>query len=310
MSTAAESDSFASDSSSPEVGRYRTVTLMTDLGTADGYVGVLHSIIRQLAPGVEVVDLTHEIPACDIQAGALVLARSVQYLCPGVIVGAVDPGVGSGQRPVALEVAGGAAVLIGPDNGVLASAVGMIGGAERAFVLDNPDAHLGAGTTTFATRDIYAPVAARLCAGATLEDVGTEIDPNSLLPGLVPLNNVDAAEDGTPFVEAEVLWVDRFGNVQFNIDPDDIAGWPDTVQLDANGVPRTLVRVETFSQLQSSQVGLLVDSDGLLSVAMYGRSAAEELSLQRGDGITISPLADETPRTSVSLGPTRRTGGE
>lgn len=298
------------EADAPAVGRYRTVTLMTDLGTADGYVGVLHSIIRQFAPGVDIVDLTHEIPACDIQAGALVLARSVQYLCPGVIVAAVDPGVGSGQRPVALEVAGGAAVLIGPDNGLLASAVGMIGGAERAFVLDSPDHHLGAGAATFATRDIFAPVAAHLCAGATLEEVGSEVDPNSLLPGLVPLNNVGAAEDGTPFVEAEVLWVDRFGNVQVNVDPDDIAGWSDTVQLVSGGVPRTLIRVDTFSQLQTSQVGLLVDSDGLMSVAMYARSASEELSLHRGDGITITPLADETPRTSVSLGPTRRTGGE
>ncbi|NLA37153.1 MAG: SAM-dependent chlorinase/fluorinase [Actinobacteria bacterium] len=299
-------------SDAPDVAarRYNAITVMSDLGTADGYVGVLHSIMRQLAPGVEIVDLTHDIPACDIQAGALVLARSVQYLCPGVIIGAVDPGVGSGQRPVALEVAGGAAVLVGPDNGVLASAVGMISGADRAFVLDNTDFHIGGGAATFATRDIFAPVAAHLCAGATLEDVGTEIDPNSLLPGLVPLNNVDVGEDGTPFVEAEVLWVDRFGNVQLNVDPDDIAGWPEAVQLDASGVPRTLVRVATFSQLQTSQIGLLVDSDGLLTVAMYARSAAEELSLHRGDGIRISPLEDDTPRTSVSLGPTRRTGGE
>ena len=122
--------------------RYDTVTLLSDFGTADGFVGVVHSVIRQLCPGVGIVDLTHDIAPFDVRAASLVLARSIQFVCPGVIMAVVDPGVGTARRPVAIEVAGGRAVFVGPDNGVLAPAVGMIGGAERAIVLDNPEFHL------------------------------------------------------------------------------------------------------------------------------------------------------------------------
>ena len=291
--------------------RYDTVTLLSDLGTADGYVGVLHSIVRQLAPGVGVVDLTHEIEACDVQAGALVLARSVQYLCPGVIVGLVDPGVGSDRRPIALEVAGGAAVLIGPDNGLLASAVGMIGGAERAVVLDNVDYHLRSDATTFAARDIFAPVAAHLCAGVAFEDLGTLVDPATLTPGLVPLNRTEQDADGTPVLEAEALWVDRFGNVQLNAELDDVAEFGDLLEVRTTRGARTVSLVSTYSDLADGAIGLLVDSDGLLSLVTYGRSASTELVVSRGDAVSLRPISDDGTATSttVALGPTRRLGG-
>lgn len=291
--------------------RYDTVTLLSDLGTADGYVGVLHSIVRQLAPGAGVVDLTHEIEACDVQAGALVLARSVQYLCPGVIVGLVDPGVGSDRRPIALEVAGGAAVLIGPDNGLLASAVGMIGGAERAVVLDNVDYHLRSDATTFAARDIFAPVAAHLCAGVAFEDLGTLVDPATLTPGLVPLNRTEQDADGTPVLEAEALWVDRFGNVQLNAELDDVAEFGDLLEVRTTRGARTVSLVSTYSDLADGTIGLLVDSDGLLSLVTYGRSASTELVVSRGDAVSLRPISDDGTATSttVALGPTRRLGG-
>lgn len=291
--------------------RYDTVTLLSDLGTTDGYVGVLHSIVRQLAPGVGVVDLTHEIEACDVQAGALVLARSVQYLCPGVIVGLVDPGVGSDRRPIALEVAGGAAVLVGPDNGLLASAVGMIGGAERAVVLDNVDYHLRSDATTFAARDIFAPVAAHLCAGVAFEDLGTLVDPATLTPGLVPLNRTEQDADGTPVLEAEALWVDRFGNVQLNAELDDVAEFGDLLEVRTTRGARTVSLVSTYSDLADGAIGLLVDSDGLLSLVTYGRSASTELVVSRGDAVSLRPISDDGTATSttVALGPTRRLGG-
>ena len=293
------------------ISRYDTVTLLSDLGTTDGYVGVLHSIVRQLAPGVGVVDLTHEIEACDVQAGALVLARSVQYLCPGVIVGLVDPGVGSDRRPIALEVAGGAAVLVGPDNGLLASAVGMIGGAERAVVLDNVDYHLRSDATTFAARDIFAPVAAHLCAGVAFEDLGTLVDPATLTPGLVPLNRTEQDADGTPVLEAEALWVDRFGNVQLNAELDDVAEFGDLLEVRTTRGARTVSLVSTYSDLADGTIGLLVDSDGLLSLVTYGRSASTELVVSRGDAVSLRPISDDGTATSttVALGPTRRLGG-
>ena len=98
--------------------RYDTISFLSDYGTTDEFVGVVHSVIHQLCPGVRIVDITHQVAPYDVRAGGLTLARSVQYLAPGVVVAVVDPGVGSTRRPIAVEVGDGASVLVGPDNGV------------------------------------------------------------------------------------------------------------------------------------------------------------------------------------------------
>ncbi len=286
--------------------RYDTVTLLSDMGTVDGFVGVVHSVIRQMAPGVGVVDLSHGVAPFDVRGGSLTLARSVQYLCPGVIVGLVDPGAGGPQRPIALEVAGGAAVLIGPDNGLLAPAVGMIGGAERAVVLDDPTYHLPTSATTFAGRDVFAPVAAHLCNGIALTDLGTEVDPATLMPGLVPLTSVEHDGDGVPVLSAEVLWVDHFGNAQLNVDPDEIDGWGDRLHVRVGSTVRTAARVRAFAELGTGEIGVLVDADGLVALVADRHAAADELGITTGDAVTLTPLGDEgTPvgtRTAVTIG--------
>ncbi|MFN8050176.1 MAG: SAM-dependent chlorinase/fluorinase [Acidimicrobiales bacterium] len=291
---------------------YDTVTLLSDFGTADGFVGVVHSVIRQMAPGVGIVDLTHEVAPFDVRGGSLTLARSVQFLCPGVIVAMVDPAVGTEQRHVALVVAGGAAVLIGPDNGLLAPAVGMLGGAERAVVLDNSEHHLPTTSTTFPGRDVYAPVAAALCNGVELDALGTEVDPGSLMPGLVPLTSLEDGPDGLPVLGAEVLWVDRFGNVQLNVEPEEIDAFGARLTARVSGVARTVSRVSAFAGLGTGELGLLVDADGLISIVADRSSAAEELGLAVGDAVALSPLGDDDDRgvrTAVQIGRTR-TGGE
>src|SRR5439155_14995424 len=110
------------------------------------------------------------------------------------------------------------AVFVGPDNGLLAGAVAVTGGARRAVALTNPAYQLPAPGATFAGRDVFGPAAAHLCNGVDLADLGEEVDPHSLLPGLLPITRI---EDGA--LVAEVLWVDRYGNVQLNVDPDEIA---------------------------------------------------------------------------------------
>src|SRR5262245_64971852 len=122
--------------------RYETVTFLSDYGHADEFVGVCHSVIHAIAPEANVIDLNHEVPAHDVRAGALCLARSVQYLCAGVVLAVVDPGVGTDRRAVAVEVGGGQSVLIGPDNGLLAPAVALCEGATRAVELNNADYQL------------------------------------------------------------------------------------------------------------------------------------------------------------------------
>lgn len=264
--------------------RYDTVTFLSDYGTADEFVGVVHSVIRQLAPGVGVVDLTHEIAPYDVRAASLTLARSAQYLCPGVVLAVVDPGVGTSRRAVAVEVAGGKGVLIGPDNGVLAGAVAMTGGAERAVVLDRPEYHLSAPGPTFDGRDVFAPAAAHLCRGVPLEEIGTPIDPVSLTPGLMPLSELD--EDGV--LRAEVLWIDRYGNAQLNVDPDQLDGWPSRIQLHLEGASGAARRVDAFAELRAGEIGLLVDSYGLMALVADRSSAAEELQLHPGSAVGLT----------------------
>src|SRR2546421_918797 len=162
--------------------RYETVSFLSDYGLVDEFVGVVKSVIRSIAPPVTVVDITHQVPAHDVRAGSLTLVRAVQYLPPGVVLAVVDPGVGSGRRAIAVEVAEAEAVFVGPDNGLLASAVSMTGGATRAVSLTNEAYHLPAPGPTFAGRDVFAPAAANLCNGVDLAELGDPVDPLTLLP--------------------------------------------------------------------------------------------------------------------------------
>jgi S-adenosylmethionine hydrolase len=158
----------------------------------------------------------------------------------------------------------------------------MAGGAGRAVSLTNDEYHLPSPGPTFAGRDVFAPAAAHLCAGVDIAALGEAIDPNTLQPGLLPLTR---HEDAT--VVGEVLWVDRFGNAQLNVDPDEVAAMGDVVTLHAGEQVRTAVRAGTFAELDPGQVGLVVDSYGLLALALDRRSAAEELRLHPGDAVTL-----------------------
>src|SRR4051812_29757562 len=159
-----------------------------------------------IEPELRIVDVTHDVPAFDVRAGALALVRAVQYLPEGVVLAVVDPGVGTDRRCVAVDV--GNAVLVGPDNGLLAPAVAMLGGPQRVVEITSPDHRLVAPGPTFAGRDIMAPAAAYVAAGTAIDALGPEIDPVLLTPALVPLPN----EDGDGRITGEVLWVDHYGN--------------------------------------------------------------------------------------------------
>ncbi|HEX7168307.1 MAG TPA: SAM-dependent chlorinase/fluorinase, partial [Acidimicrobiales bacterium] len=151
--------------------RHDTISFLSDYGTVDEFVGVVKSVVRSLAPHVTVIDVSHEVAPHDVRGGGLTLMRSAQYLAAGVVLAVVDPGVGTARRAVAVEVAGGEAVFVGPDNGLLAPAVAMAGGADRAVELTNADYHLPAPGPTFAGRDVFGPVSAHLCNGVDLLDL-------------------------------------------------------------------------------------------------------------------------------------------
>lgn len=286
--------------------RYDTVSFLTDYGTADEFVGVVKAVIRDLAPHSTVLDLTHEIAPFDIRAGALALARCIGYVPGGVVLAVVDPGVATDRRAVAIEVAGGAGVIVGPDNGLLAPAVAMAGGADRAVELTNPEYQLDAAGATFAGRDVFAPAAAHLCNGVDLYELGTPIDPSLLLPGTIPLPR----DEGDELI-TEVLWVDRFGNAQLNVGPDDLpAGWGSMLEVSipnptdpSDTATRTATRATSFAELAGGAIGLVLDSYGMLAVAMDQRSAADELGVGAGDQIVLRDLGEPEPSvTPVEFG--------
>lgn len=270
--------------------RYRTISFLSDYGTADEFVGVVKSVVRTISPEVAVIDVTHHVPAYNVRAGALALARSAAYLAPGVVLAVVDPGVGTPRRAIAVEVGDGQSVLVGPDNGLLAPAVALVGGATRAVALTNPDYRLLAPGATFDGRDVFGPAAAHLCNGVPLTDLGPAVDPSTLLPGVIPV----ARSEGDNLV-AEVLWVDGFGNAQLNVGPDDIAGWGDRVhvQFGQGGSARTASAVEAYGQLTVGQLGWMVDSSGLVALCLQQRSAADELGLAAGSEVLLRSLRDD-----------------
>lgn len=302
--------------------RFDTVSFLSDLGVGSDTVGVVRAIVRDLAPHAVVVDLTHAVAPYDVRGGSLSLARAIGYVPSGVVVAAVDP---ASDRPhVAVEVAGGEGVLVGPDNGVLAPAVAIAGGAERAVVLSDPTVHLSSPGGLLAVRDIYAPVAAHLCNGVDLAELGETVAVEGLLPGVVPLSRV--GDDGT--VVAEVLWVNHLGDCQLNLGADDL-GLDDStgrgvhLEVVAGTGPDPMTRVAEWlgapsaasvgasAMVVSGAIGAVVDPYGMVALVASRRSAADELRIGVGDQVVVrvrrdggAPAAGST--SPVALRPTRR----
>ena len=272
---------------------YDTITFFSDYGRTDEFVGVVHSVIASIAPDVRIVDLSHDIAPHDVRAGGLLLARSAQYLLPGVVLGVVDPGVGSTRRGVAIEVGGGQSVLVGPDNGLFAAAVAMVGGATRAVELTSDEHRLAAPGATFDGRDVFGPAAAHLCAGVDLAELGPEVDGDTLVPGVLPVLRED---DGV--MTAEVLWVDRFGNAQLNLDPEDLVVHGEWFRMRIGEDSRRVRVVSSYSELDLGEIGLVIDSYGLLALSVAQSSAAFELGIDTAAEVSLEPA--EAPRGQPS----------
>ncbi|MET0908248.1 MAG: SAM-dependent chlorinase/fluorinase [Ilumatobacteraceae bacterium] len=276
--------------------RFDTVSFLTDYGLDDEFVGVVKAVLRDMAPHALVIDLTHGIRPFDVRGGSLALARAIPYVPDGVVLAVVDPGVGTTRRALAIEVAGGAGILLGPDNGLLAPAVAIAGGADRAVELTNPEHHLAAPGATFAGRDVFAPAAAHLCNGGDLTDLGPLVDSGLLMPGMVALPRVE--DDG---LHAEVLWVDRFGNCQLNVGPEDLAAGVDVWAVSIGDERRAAKLATSFRELGPGSVGLVLDSQGMYALAFDQRSAAHELRLATGDAVVLAEFDDGPPGTASPL---------
>jgi S-adenosylmethionine hydrolase len=266
----------------------RPVAFLTDYGLRDEFVGVCKGVMLGIAPDLVIVDLTHELEPHYVRGGALALVRSVQYLPEGsVVLAVVDPGVGTERRLLAVETE--PATFLGPDNGLLAPAVAMLGGAQRVIDVTSDQHRLPAPGPTFAGRDVLAPAAAYLATGTPIDALGDAVDPATLVPGLLGLPNV--TEAGA--LDAEVWWVDRFGNCQLNVGPEELvtlgAEPGGLVQVEAGGRAKSARWVHTYADAKPSELVLLVDSYGLCSLALDRRSAADEYGLRSGSGVTLTP---------------------
>jgi S-adenosylmethionine hydrolase len=286
--------------------RYDTISFLSDYGLRDEFVGIVKGVIADLAPHARVIDLTHEVPPFDVRAGSLALARCITYVPQGVVLAVVDPGVGTARRGIAVSVGDGRGILVGPDNGLLSMGTALAGGADAAVVLNNPRYQLEAPGDTFAGRDIFAPAAAHLCNGVALGELGDTIDPNLLLPGVVPLPRTEGDT-----IVAEVTWVDRYGNCQLNVGPDEVAKLGTTLSIGLTSPTgerstRTAAVVRTFADIGGG-IGLVVDSFGMLAICVDRGSAAEELSVAPGDAVVLTAVAESGGVTTrVALRPPSR----
>ncbi|GGQ57528.1 SAM hydrolase/SAM-dependent halogenase family protein [Couchioplanes azureus] len=259
------------------MGTYGWISLTTDYGTFDGFAAACHGVIARLAPAVRVIDVTHHVPPADVARGAAVLAQTAPHLPPSVHVAVVDPGVGTERRGIAVGTPNG--LLVGPDNGLLVWAAEALGGLDTVVELTNPDWFLGDVSRTFHGRDIFSPVAARLALGAPLTDAGSQVDPKSVVRLPDP---IVALGDG--WIEAEVVTVDRFGNVQLAAGGSMLTGLgPDLVVC---GVKAR--RAQTFGDAGKGELIVYEDSAGRVAIAVNGGRAVVVLSVRPGDVVRIA----------------------
>lgn len=256
------------------------ITLTTDFGLRDGFVGVMKGVIYGICPQAQLVDISHDVAPQNVLEGAFVLARQTPYFPPGSVhVIVVDPGVGTARRPLAARV--GEHYYVGPDNGVLTP---ILEKAEEASLpleiihLDKPEYWLKTVSYIFHGRDIFSPVAAHLAAGVPLEKVGTPVnDPQRLnLPRPVQAGNR---------WEGEVIHIDHFGNISSNIHRDHIGG-QQVVQARVAGhtVPDW---VNTFGEREPGALVSLYSSIDYAIISEVNGNAAVRLGIKIGDPFVV-----------------------
>jgi S-adenosyl-L-methionine hydrolase (adenosine-forming) len=274
--------------------RYDWVTFTSDYGLDDVFVGVCKGVVAQIAPHVRILDVCHLIAAQDVQQGATSLAAAIPYLPVGVHLALVDPMQLTSSRGVVVETADGS-LLVGPDNGLLSLAWNARGGIARAVEMVNPLLWRDTVHKTFRGRDVFAPVAAHLANGESLEAVGPAIDPETLTE--LPVRGVIVDDD---HVHAEVSLVDHFGNVSLNLARSDLeaAGisFGDTVELRCNGRTLAVPFTATYGDVPRGRLTLCEDSFRAVMLAVNAGHASRELRVSRGEPVVIARLPQQSAR--------------
>jgi S-adenosylmethionine hydrolase len=255
----------------------RLLTLLTDFGDRDTYVGVMKGVIAHINPAINVIDLTHQIPPQDIAAARFNLMSAYPYFPLGTVhVAVVDPGVGSLRRAIALKTS--QAFLVGPDNGLLSGVWSQDPILSAVELTNSQYWRIASPSSTFHGRDIFAAIGAHLASGVALEDLGHPVPLESLV-------NLTVAECTT--TEAGILgaiqYIDHFGNLVTNIPATLIEGKPWCIQVQAFTIPAA----QTYSSAAPGSLVALVGSHGWIEIALTGGSAQQQLGVAWGTPVQV-----------------------
>ena len=258
------------------MSKNRIITLLTDFGLSDVYVGVMKGTIAQINPELKVIDITHDIPPQNIAAGRFCLMNAYGYFPTETVhVAVIDPGVGSSRRPVAIQCAN--CFLVGPDNGLFSGVLSRES-AIACVELTNPQYwRTPQPSSTFHARDIFAAVGAHLATGVPLEEFGERID----LASLVQLQIPNCAVTATGIAGC-VQYGDRFGNLITNIPNDCIKSNNWSVRINHISGTITIPSGETYSDSKPGDLVAIIGSEGWMEIAVNGGSAQSVLKLEFG----------------------------
>ncbi|HEX2057687.1 MAG TPA: SAM-dependent chlorinase/fluorinase [Actinomycetota bacterium] len=265
-----------------------TLTFLSDYGLEDEFVGVCQGVILRIAPHVKVIHIHHNILRQSIRHGAIVLEQSIRFMPESVHLAVVDPSVGSERRAIVIE-SGWGEVFVGPDNGLLIPAAEQCGGIKRTHEITERSFLLTPISRTFQGRDVFSPAAAHIANGVDPGELGPAIAAEDLVSLEIP-----EAWVHDDHLHAEVLQVDRFGNLQLNVNRDHL----ETVHL-TNGALE--VRMEghrihvplanTFADVEVGEFVLIEDSYRHLSLAVNKGDAAARLRARAGSTAIVGPTS-------------------
>lgn len=255
------------------------ITLTTDFGTADHYVGTMKGVLASICPEASIIDVTHDVPHFDIWSGAYAISQAAPFFPKGTVhVVVVDPGVGTARRGISCTL--NDQIFIAPDNGVLSLAIDE-SSPYRGRELRNPELWLKSPSNTFHGRDLFSPAAAKLAAGLIQwDDIGPELE------GIVRLPHCKAVEERSGLWRGCVLSVDHFGNVITNI----TVGYPplesSRFRLSTGG--HTLDRFRrTFGEARRDELFVYPGSSGFYEIGINQESAARILGISPGDPVVL-----------------------
>jgi S-adenosylmethionine hydrolase len=273
----------------------RPICFLSDFGLADDFVGTCKGVMLSVAPGLSVIDLTHDVPGFEIEAGAEILEHATRYMpCGAIYLAVVDPGVGTARRALALGTRSGSH-LVGPDNGLLVPAAEALGGISEAVVLNDQRYHVHPVSNTFHGRDVFAPVAAHLAAGVVLSKLGEAADPSSLVRLDLPGVEEGGAGEG---VTARIISIDRYGNARLSITHEESKlEYGASVRIDVGDGEMPIRYLETFGSARAGELVLVPDSHWRLSLAINEGSATDALGLKVGGRVRMATRGSQNEGT-------------